>query len=140
MRNLEALNRLFSIAAATPEEKLNMRSFSGQEECGTVYCLFGLACVDPWFQQNTRINEYLFPNPEHDGRLDVTDTFFDFGRRMDAHKFIADIFGLSVEDSDNLFAMRGYVYNHIPKGEVLANLSRAIRGEPTYQYSGVRHA
>ena len=127
MPNIEALTRLREIIVAAPEDNLHMLTFTEKARCGTAYCAVGFAACDPWFQERGI-------------------KFGQLCRYMVQMGPVPDVFGISLENSNTLFA---YDYDDInancmdphciTKQEVLDNIDRLLRGEDAKTYDALIH-
>lgn len=129
-QKIERLKQLRRVVEAAPEDRLHMRTFCEQAECGTAYCAAGWAAIDPWFRENTEI-EGVFEYAD-DGHL-----FTGFGV-WDVFDPLADIFGISRLAAGCLFGYGMSVTDEphaVTKAEVLANIDRLLRGLPAERYA-----
>jgi hypothetical protein len=134
--NYEALMNLRRVVEQAPDDRLHMNTFVNPfAKCGTAYCAVGWAAVDPWFQQYTKLPEYLYISDKETG--DLTCNSYD-----DPAQFLADIFGITKEDADNVFMLKGgWLRDHdVAKHEVLDNIDRLIGGESAYPYAALVEA
>jgi hypothetical protein len=125
--NYEALRQLRRVVANAPSDRFHMRAITEQASCGTAHCAIGWAIIDPWFQQNTKLND-LIP-ADHKEQCSA---------RLDE---LADLFGISTQDNDNLFAleMSTTVSPHaVRKGTVIKNIDRLLADQPTKPYAAAR--
>ena len=130
MANIKRLKQLRRVVDAAPDDRLHMRSFCEQAECGTAYCAAGWAAIDPWFRKNTGISN-LFAVSK-------------LGIVMPLHQCddgtLGELFGLSDVDAYHLFAFgqNERIGPHdITKPEVVANIDRLIAGQNAVKYQAM---
>jgi hypothetical protein len=140
--NIEALTQLERIVRDAPDEQFHMRAVVEEASCGTARCAIGWCIIDPWFQQNTRLNE-LLPETYDMVSLSVfnplTSDYYVSGddTRLYSTAFLADIFGIGYEDCNNLFAGNLSLEANahaVSKEEVLDNIGRLIYGQGARPY------
>lgn len=129
-RNRPALQNLYRVVESAPDDLLHMRSIVEPAPCGTARCALGWAIIDPWFQQETAINQILAA--DHDSR--GLETYYD-------RAYLSTLFGLSESDCTNLFALeaeKDLDPHAISKAEVLANITRLLAGRHALCYKALR--
>lgn len=131
MPDIERLRQLRRVIEAAPEDRFQMRAWCEVAECGTAYCAGGWAAVDPWFRENTEINETLRVRPGgFVVALDPTRTVHELARLFDLDFADArDLFGINAPPEDP---------HAIGKDEVLENIDLLIAGEPAMMYAAIR--
>ena len=129
--NIEALQQLRRVVDEAPEELLHMRSVVETASCGTARCAIGWCIVDPWFQRNTKILKIFSPLA-----TDITR----FPNGLD--KALTEMFDISVEDMENLFAGDLSCYydsaHAVSKDEVLWNIDELLCGRHALPYSATQ--
>lgn len=127
--NRERLEQLRRVIESVPEDRLHMRSVVEIAECGMAYCAAGWAACDPWFQAEGFVPAVVIVYKRGSER-EILDASMDF---FEAARF----FGLSQEDTINLFGgeLSPSTPKHaVGKEEILENIDRLLRGEPTRPY------
>lgn len=128
-RNIEALRQLRRVIEAAPEDRLHMRAWSENAECGTAYCAAGWAAIDPWFQQHTSILETFRVSPHSIVYTDYAVTAFS---RLD------EIFRIGIWNSEALFGkgINSSLGPHsVTKAEVLQRIDALIAGGDIEPYA-----
>lgn len=132
-RNFEALRQLRRVVEAAPDDLLHMRAIVELAKCGTARCALGWAIIDPWFQQNTAINELIPANFRGQAISDLPD-------HQGGHntwKSLSGIFGIGLDNTDNLFA--GDIFQDtnehaVSKAEVLWNIDELLAERDALPY------
>lgn len=126
----EKLRQLRRVIEAVPDDRLHMRTFCEEGECGTAYCAAGWAAVDPWFRENTDIGDIF--------GVDSDGTLFVICGYSCVFSDLADLFGLTRTDADRLFGADlepDVTAPHaVNKTEVLNNIDLLLAGEKTKPY------
>lgn len=130
MPNCEVLQQLKRVVEDAPVHLFHMRAVVEiSDTCGTARCALGWSIIDPWFQQNTRINEVL-PS--------------DFNEKKFQWKgdILLEVFGLTPQQFNDLFGCELSItksYAHaVSRAEVLDNIDRLLSGEEPIRYPAVR--
>lgn len=116
----EILAQLRRVVEAAPEDRLHMRRYAEEAECGTALCAAGFCLIDPWFRARTLILGY-----------------FDDASELELH----DLFQIDEEDARNLFGFalyRGVDPHAVTKAEVLWNVDELLAGRPARPYAAAK--
>lgn len=127
--NRDALLNLARVVRDAPEDQFHMQAVVARAPCGTVRCALGWAIIDPWFGENTRLNE-LFPlDYDHSSMY-----YFSDNLTLEA------VFGIGYEDASNLFGANLQQHQHghlVTKEEVLWNIAELLAGRSALPYRAV---
>ncbi len=131
MANIEVLKQLRRVAEEAPEDRLHMTSFvDPRASCGTARCLLGWAIVDPWFQKNTRINDFMPADYDMPG----------MALNTNKRKLLREIFDIDGYDQSALFAFNATMTadpHAVTKAEILGNIDALIAGGRARRYEGL---
>lgn len=140
MPNIENLQQLRRVVNDAPDELLHMRAVVEKAGCGTARCAIGWAIIDPWFQANTKINDIL-PANWSSTSLCAKPSEFHAGVNLTRVDQLAELFGISKESVNNLFALDLCQYEDphaVSKAEVLDNIDLLIAGFHAVEYAAAR--
>jgi hypothetical protein len=147
MANVERLKQLRRVVEQAPEHRFHMNHWCDTNAgCGTAYCAAGWAALDPWFRENTEIEqifklEHLGPDPEIKGLelFDVRSRDWPYIGRTFGR--LADMFDIEDEESERLFGQgleADDSHNHVvTKAEVLERIDGLIEGQEIEPYEAV---
>lgn len=124
MPNIERLEQLKRVVRDAPDHLFGMAWVDDDTDCGTVRCAWGWASVDPWFRQNTDIDERGFAG---------ADDLFGISWESAESLFCPDYLAQDREESTEEYARWA---NSIAKAEVIANIDRVIAGKRPVAYVG----
>jgi hypothetical protein len=123
--NITALRQLRRVVENAPDDLLHMRNYREMSSCGTARCAAGWAAVDPWFnshglQAATDGSPVIFG--EWRGGISLL-KFFRLSETQMRHLFMIDQDDELYEDPHS-----------VSKRQVLNQIDRILRGEPTKPY------
>jgi hypothetical protein len=124
--NITALKQLRRVVENAPDDLLHMRKFRESSSCGTARCAAAWATIDPWFiERGLTSGTAGFPSYKGSSASEATSALMKF-------------FRLTREQAQDLFALTISCYSVDPhaisKRQVLTQIDRLLRGEPTKPY------
>jgi len=141
MRNVtdrrKLLTQLRRVAEAAPEERLHMRAYCEDAECGTAYCLAGWARIDEWFIKHTSITHIFSLDTEGFVRA-AYDTYDQSG--VPPIVRLGEMFDIGTDAAHDLFGgqlLKDSDPHAVTKAEVLAQIDRLLAGQDTEPYAAV---
>lgn len=121
--NIEALRQLRRVVENAAEEQLDMASY--QSECGTTRCVAGHAAFDPWYRQNTNINDGL--------KITEIRGKFQPVPQASINEVLMEIHGIDWPTCERLF----YPMASLSRSQVIASIDSIIAGTGAIDYDAV---